>query len=92
MRTRLRSVVLDGAPADKPTAALVAITRAAGMVKQLFPGLDRPARKAAEARMKAISEGDWAATAVKRALDEMYAAITVAVIAASSGAAVAGSS
>lgn len=91
VRTRLRSVVLDGAPADEPTAALVAVTRAAGMTKQLFPGLDRPARKAAEARMKEIAEGDWAGAAIKRALDEMYAAISVAVAAASAGA-VAGSS
>ena len=42
--------------------------------------------------MKEISDGDWAGAAVKQALDEMYAAISVAVVAASSGAAVAGSS
>jgi hypothetical protein len=41
VRTRLRSVVLDGASADESTAALVSVTRAADMVKQLFPGLDR---------------------------------------------------
>ena len=62
------------------------------MVKQLLPGLDRSERKAADARMKEISEGDWAGAAIKQALDEMYAAISVAVVAASSGAAVAGSS
>jgi hypothetical protein len=78
VRTRLRSVVLDGASADESTAAHVSVTRAADMVKQLFPGLDRSARKAAEARMKEISEGDWAGAAVKQALDEMYAAISVA--------------
>ena len=92
VRIRLRSVVLDGASADESTAALVAVTRAAGMAKQLFPGLDRSERKAADARMKEISEGDWAGAAVKQALDEMYAAISVAVVAASSGATVAGSS
>jgi hypothetical protein len=62
------------------------------MEKKLFPDLDRDARGAAKARMKEISEGDWAGTAVKRAIDEMQAAMMVAVAAASAGAVAASTS
>jgi Golgi phosphoprotein 3 (GPP34) len=92
LRMRLRSVVLDGAPADADLAALIAVAHACGMEKKLFPDLDRDARGAAKARMKEISEGDWAGTAVKRAIDEMQAAVMVAVTAASAGAVAASSS
>jgi Golgi phosphoprotein 3 (GPP34) len=92
LRARLRSVVLEGAPADADLAALIAVTRACGMEKKLFPNLDRDARGAAKARMKEISEGDWAGTAVKRAIDEMQAAMMVAVAAASAGAVAASTS
>jgi hypothetical protein len=91
VRTRLRTVVLDGAPADEPIAALVAVTRAAGHGQAAVPRA-RPIRAQGSGR---ADEGDLGGrlgrAAVKRALDEMYAAISVAVVAASTGA-VAGSS
>ena len=45
--------------------------------KKVFADL---ARDRVKARLKEISEGDWAATAVKKSVEEMQAAIMVAVM------------
>jgi hypothetical protein len=75
-RTRgaLREVLVDGRRPDERTGALVSLL--AGM--SLIPALVEPAeKKAAEARAKEIAEGNWAAEAVHRAVEEITAVAMV---------------
>jgi hypothetical protein len=76
-RQRLVAAVAADGPVDARTAALCALVRAVKAEKQVFADLPRDRVKD---RLKEISEGDWAATAVKKAVEEMEAAIMVAVM------------
>jgi len=76
-RQRLVAAVAAEGPVDARTAALCALVRAVKYEKEVFADLPRDRVKD---RLKEISEGDWAASAVKKAVEEMEAAIMVAVM------------
>jgi hypothetical protein len=76
-RQRLVAAVNADGPVDARTAALCALVRAVKYDKKVFADLPRDRVKA---RLQEISEGDWAATAVKKAVEEMEAAIMVAIM------------
>jgi Golgi phosphoprotein 3 (GPP34) len=76
-RQRLVAAVAADGPVDARTAALCALVRAVKYEKEVFADLPRDRVKD---RLKQISEGDWAASAVKKAVEEMEAAIMVAVM------------
>ncbi|MEU4739262.1 GPP34 family phosphoprotein [Actinosynnema sp. NPDC023658] len=76
-RARMTAAVTSDGPVDPRTAALCALVKAVGHDRKVFAGLPRAeVRK----RLKTISEGDWAATAVRKAIEEVQAAVMVAVI------------
>jgi len=68
VRLRLRRALLDGETPTERTAALVGLLQATGSLEHAVPTDDRRALKA---RAATITEGDWAADAVKQALDEL---------------------
>jgi Golgi phosphoprotein 3 (GPP34) len=76
-RQRLVAAVNADGPVDARTAALCALVRAVKYDKKVFADLPRDRVKS---RLTEISEGDWAAAAVKKAVEEMEAAIMVAVM------------
>lgn len=73
---RVRAALAGTGPVDARTAAAVSLLLAVNALPKVAPpGLDRRALKA---RAKEISDSQWAATAVKKAVEEMYAAVMVA--------------
>jgi hypothetical protein len=74
---------------DERTAALASIIGAAKLEKAVFPDADR---RAVKRRLKAISEEQWAADAVRKAIDAVHAATVAAITAASAAASAGGSS
>jgi hypothetical protein len=70
VRARLRSALVDGLTPTERTVALVALLDAAGILTKVVAVEDK---KALKARARQLSEGDWAAKAVKDALAEMTA-------------------
>ncbi|MGW1343702.1 GOLPH3/VPS74 family protein [Kribbella sp. NPDC002412] len=88
VRTALESVLKVGTTPDERTGALVAMLSALNVVRKIVTdGVDKRALKQ---RAKEIAESDWAADAVKKAVSEMQAAVTTAVV-VSAGAVAAGS-
>ncbi|XVV12840.1 GOLPH3/VPS74 family protein [Actinoplanes sp. CA-131856] len=82
-RHRMRAAVLDGGAVDPRTAALCALVAATDLDKKVFADLDR---KRVQARLREIGEGAWAAAAVKKTLEEIQAAVMVAIVAAATAA------
>ena len=78
---RVRASLLHDQPADAETGPLIGLLSAADLTK-LF--VDKPERKAAKARAKVISEGDWASEGVRKAIQAAQAAVTAGIIAATS--------
>ncbi|GLY07267.1 MULTISPECIES: GPP34 family phosphoprotein [Actinoplanes] len=76
-RQRVHSAVTRPDPITPRTAALCALVAATGMEHGLLPDLDR---KRVRARLAEISEGDWAAAAVRRAIQDVQAAVTAAAV------------
>lgn len=87
-RERMRAAILGTGPVDPPTAALCALVAATELDRKVLGDLDR---RLVKARLKEIGEGSWAADAVRRTIEEIQAAVLVAII-ASTTAATAGSS
>ncbi|MDY7086169.1 MAG: GPP34 family phosphoprotein [Actinomycetota bacterium] len=87
-RDRMRRAVLGSGAVEPRTAALCSLVAATDLDKRVFGELDQ---KVVKARLREISEGAWAAEAVKRAIDEIQAAVMVAIV-ASTTAATAGTS
>jgi len=85
---RIRAAVLGDGPVEPRTAALCALVVATELDRKILTGLDR---KLVQTRLKEISEGTWAADAVRKTIEEIQAAVMVAII-ASTTAATAGSS
>ena len=81
VRTRLRGALVDGTTPIERTVVLVALLQVSGLVTKVLPGADK---KLVKSRAKALTEGDWAAKAVKDAIDEVAAA--TAAVAASAAA------
>ncbi|KHL18304.1 Golgi phosphoprotein 3 GPP34 [Mumia flava] len=75
VREECVAVLLDGAEPSPRTAALISVA-GEGSVAHLVP---RDQRKAAKARAEEIAESSWAGDAVKKAVDEITAAVMVAV-------------
>ncbi|NAS22057.1 GPP34 family phosphoprotein [Herbidospora sp. NEAU-GS84] len=71
VRMRVESV-LNGAEPDERTAVLIGIMHAAKALKKQFPGAD-------EARVKEITEGDWAGEGVKQAIAAVEAAVLMVI-------------
>jgi hypothetical protein len=77
-RAAVRAVLVGGREPDEPTAALVALVEAAGLVDAC---VGRSERRQARQRAKQIAAGDQVGEAVRRVQQEVMAAITAAVVA-----------
>ncbi|HSU36103.1 MAG TPA: GPP34 family phosphoprotein [Propionibacteriaceae bacterium] len=82
VRERLQSALVSGLTPTERTVVLIALLQVTGLLPKVVTTDDKRALKA---RAKQLTEGDWAAKAVKDAIDEVTAA-TVAVVSASAGA------
>ncbi|SEE83009.1 GOLPH3/VPS74 family protein [Jiangella alba] len=88
VRQRLQDVLVTGLAPDPRTAALVSLLLAVDGLRKVVPSEDR---RAVKRRAQEIADGDWAADAVKKAVQEVQAAVTGAILAATAAGA-AGSS
>ncbi|GII23374.1 GOLPH3/VPS74 family protein [Planosporangium mesophilum] len=77
-RHRVEAALAGTGPVDARTAALCALIKAVGL-ERAFP--DRPAKEVRK-RLGVIAEGDWASTAVRKAIGEMQAAVAVVITSA----------
>ena len=75
---RVRAAVVTGTEPDARTSALVALLHSVDLLPKLFP--DQPKREL-RARGKAIAEADWGAEAVRKAVQDVQAAVTAAIVA-----------
>jgi hypothetical protein len=82
-RQRMRAAVERSGEVDARTAALCALVAATDLDRKVFADLDR---KRVKARLKEISEGAWAAQAVRKTIEEIQAAVMVAIVASSTAA------
>lgn len=83
LRARLTDVLVRGAEPDERTAALVALTSALGVAGRsvdlsIYRGDVR--KRDVERRAKQVAEGDWAAAAVRAAVDELVAVVVMAAV------------
>ncbi len=90
VRRAIEASLLQGVTPDERTGALIALLHAIGQAHKVIDRQGLPAREV-RARAKEISEGAWAAKAVKDAIAASVAATTAAVTAATSAAATSGS-
>ncbi|MFI7101811.1 GPP34 family phosphoprotein [Streptomyces sp. NPDC050161] len=77
VRERLAQAMAGG-PVEARTAALVALIDACGLSKKVFHDIPAADRKA---RIKELSDGEWAASAVRDAIRAVRGALTAAVAA-----------
>jgi hypothetical protein len=78
-RMRMRAAVLGDGTVQPRTAALCALVAATDLDRKMFADLDR---KRVKARLAEISQGEWAAKAVQATIEEIQAAILIAIVAA----------
>jgi hypothetical protein len=78
LRSALESVLKVGTTPDQRTGALIALLSALNVVPKVVT--DAVDKKALKQRAKEIAESDWAADAVKKAVSEMQAAVTTAIV------------
>jgi hypothetical protein len=83
VRVRLAEV-LDGAQPDQHSAALLALLYSLDAVTKV---LDVPDRRAAKKRAKELAKGQWAPAAVRKAIEEIDAAMVAIIAATASGSA-----
>lgn len=74
VRGRLQGALVVGTTPSELTVTLVALLHATGMLAKVLRPEDP---RTVKARAKALSEGDWAARAVKQAIDEAAAMASV---------------
>jgi hypothetical protein len=77
-RQRMHAAVTSSGAVEPRTAALCALIAATDQSRKVFPDLDH---RQVKARLKEIGEGAWAATAVKKSIEEVQAAVMTAIIA-----------
>ncbi len=82
VRQRLQSALIAGLTPTERTVALIALLEVTGLLTKVVPTEDK---KAMRAKAKALTDGDWAAKAVKDAIDEVAAATAAAATAATAG-------
>lgn len=82
VRARLRSALVDGLTPTERTVALVALLEAIGILTKVIVTEDK---KAVKRRAKQLSDGDWAAKAVKDAIAEMTAVMVGGAAAGAAG-------
>jgi hypothetical protein len=75
---RLKAAVVGDGPVDPRTAALCALVSATDLDRTVFPGIER---RRVKARLKEISEGAWAAAAVRKAIEDIQVAVMAAIVA-----------
>lgn len=68
VRSRLQGALVGGHVPTERTVALIALLNATGKLSKVVSGADK---KALKTRADELSEGDWAAKAVKRAIAEV---------------------
>ncbi|TDD22768.1 GPP34 family phosphoprotein [Kribbella turkmenica] len=78
LRAALESVLKVGTTPNERTGALIALLSSLNVVPKIVT--DAVDKKALKQRAKEIAESDWAADAVKKAVAEMQAAVTTAVV------------
>lgn len=82
LRARLRAALVDRTTPTERTVALVALLQVTRLVPKLFPEAER---KALKARAKELTEGDWAAEAVRQVITETEALVASAAAAGAAG-------
>lgn len=82
VRGRLRSALVDGLTPTERTVALIALLEATGILTKVVVTENK---KALKARAKQLSDGDWAAKAVKDAIAEMTAVMVAVTASAGAG-------
>jgi hypothetical protein len=82
VRTALGGVLKVGTQPDERTAALIALLSALNVVPKVIT--DAVDKKALKRRAKEIAESEWAAAAVRKAVQEVQAAVTAAIVVSSS--------
>jgi hypothetical protein len=83
VRAELTAALIGGEQPGDRAGALIALLHAIGVVPKVVEG----DKKALKARAKQISDGDWASVAVKKAVQAIQAAVTAAIVVASTSAA-----
>lgn len=92
VRTRVAQVLVQGTTPDERTAALVALLHALKAEhKVVDPRQHGIGKRELRDRAEEVARGDWAAAAVRQAVDDMLAAVTAASIAAAASGSTAGS-
>jgi Golgi phosphoprotein 3 (GPP34) len=86
VRRRLHAALVDGTTPTERTVTLIALLQVTGLLTKVVTAENKRALKA---KAKELTSGDWAAKAVKDAIDEAAAATTAAI---ASSAAASGSS
>ncbi|MEV6281611.1 GPP34 family phosphoprotein [Kribbella sp. NPDC051770] len=84
VRAALEQVLKLGTPPDERTGALIALLSALNVVPKVVT--DAVDKRALKRRAKEIAQSEWAAEAVRRAVQEMQAAVTASIVVASSAA------
>ncbi|MFE6697507.1 GPP34 family phosphoprotein [Streptomyces sp. NPDC057718] len=77
LRARLEGLVLRHVQPDDRSAGLVALLHGAKLHRLAFPGLPR---REVIPKMREISEGQWAGDSVRKAIQEMQAAMAAVVL------------
>jgi hypothetical protein len=80
LRAELTAALVGGEQPGERAGTLIALLHAIGVVPKVVEG----DKKALKARAKEISEGDWAGVAVRKAVQAIQAAVTAAIVVASS--------
>ncbi|GAA0953655.1 GOLPH3/VPS74 family protein [Actinocorallia libanotica] len=86
LRARL-AAVLDGAPADARSAALLAIVQACHLNRHVFPDVDK---KQYKRRVEAFAEDNEVGEVVKKTIQQIEGAMVALMVAATAGAAAGG--
>ncbi|SNS63976.1 GOLPH3/VPS74 family protein [Rhodococcoides kyotonense] len=77
LRQWIGSAVVDGTTPTPQISALISLVSAIDAVHKVLPGVDK---KSAKKRAKEIAEGEWASEAVRKAVQDVNAAVMAAVI------------
>jgi hypothetical protein len=89
LRKDISNVLVIGQEPTARVAAIIAVLTAADMLKTV---VDKPDLKLAKERGQRISDGNWATDSVRKAIQEMQAAMSVAVMVSTTAVVVGGSS